>query len=138
MAYSDRLEGEILRFTFRAPERGFAVARMRIADATEVTVVGPIAGLHEGQRIAAEGQWGMDAKFGKQFKVEKFLVEDPRTMRGMEKYLASALPGVHGESIVLRLLEERGLGVGMRRTKDRGSQGAAHKHRLIGLDEGLC
>lgn len=108
MAYSDRLEGEILRFTFRAPERGFAVARMRIADATEVTVVGPIAGLHEGQRIAAEGQWGMDAKFGKQFKVEKFLVEDPRTMRGMEKYLASALPGV-GEELARRIVEHFGL-----------------------------
>ena len=131
MAYSDRLEGEILRFTFRAPERGFAVARMRIADATEVTVVGPIAGLHEGQRIAAEGQWGMDAKFGKQFKVEKFLVEDPRTMRGMEKYLASALPGV-GEELARRIVEHFGLdtrALGQSRALGRG---AGHTRQDLG------
>lgn len=108
MAYSDRLEGELLRFTFRAPERGFAVARLKIADATEVTVVGALAGLHEGQRIAADGQWAVDAKFGRQFKVERFLVEDPRTMRGMEKYLASALPGV-GEELARRIVEHFGL-----------------------------
>lgn len=108
MAYADRIEGELLRFTFKAPDRGFAVARLKIADASEITVVGALAGLHEGQRISAEGQWGMDAKFGKQFRVETFLVEDPRTLRGMEKYLASALPGI-GEELARRIVEHFGL-----------------------------
>ncbi|MSP55239.1 MAG: ATP-dependent RecD-like DNA helicase [Myxococcales bacterium] len=108
MAYADRIDGELVRFTFRAPERGFAVARLKIAEATEVTVVGAIAGLHEGQRISAEGQWGQDPKFGRQFRIESFLIEDPRTMRGMEKYLASALPGV-GEELARRIVEHFGL-----------------------------
>lgn len=108
MAYADRIEGELLRFTFKAPERGFAVARLKIADASEITIVGPLSGLHEGQRLSAEGQWGMDAKFGKQFRVESFLVEDPRTLRGMEKYLASSLPGV-GEELARRIVEHFGL-----------------------------
>ncbi len=108
MAYVDRIEGEVLRFTFRAAERGFAVLKLKAADALEITVVGALAGLHEGQRISATGQWAEDPKFGKQFRVENFLVEEPRTLRGMEKYLASALPGV-GEELARRIVEHFGL-----------------------------
>ncbi len=108
MPYADKVDGEVVRFTFRAPERGFAVAKLKLKDALEVTIVGSLAGLHEGQRITCEGQWGQDPKFGKQFRVETFLVEDPRTLHGMEKYLAAALPGI-GEELARRIVEKFGL-----------------------------
>lgn len=62
----------------------------------------------EGQRLVADGQWSTDGKFGPQFKVERSLVEDPRTLRGMEKYLSSALEGV-GEELARRIVDHFGL-----------------------------
>lgn len=105
--YADRVEGEVVGFTFKAEERGFAVARLR-TEAGEVTAVGALAHLVEGQRVVAEGQWVQDSRFGRQFKVERSLVEDPRTLRGMERYLASTLPGV-GEELARRIVEHFGL-----------------------------
>lgn len=105
--YADRVEGEVVGFTFKAEERGFAVARLR-TEAGEVVIVGALAHLVEGQRLVAEGQWVQDSRFGRQFKVERSLVEDPRTLRGMERYLASTLPGV-GEELARRIVEHFGL-----------------------------
>lgn len=106
--YADRLEGEILGFTFRAEDRGFAVARVRTAEGDEAVAVGAVGHLHEGQRIVAEGMWVVDGRFGRQFKVERFLAEDPRTLRGMERYLAASLPGV-GDELARRIVEAFGL-----------------------------
>jgi exodeoxyribonuclease V alpha subunit len=108
MAYQDALEGEIVGFTFKAPDGAFAVVKVRPAGQEEQVVVGPLAHLLEGQRIVARGQWVTDLRFGRQFKVEQFLVEEPRTMRGMERMLAAALPGV-GDELARRIVEAFGL-----------------------------
>lgn len=108
MAYADRLEGEVVGFQFRSPEGAFAVARLRTPDGAEHVVVGPIGHLAEGQRLVAEGQHVLDGRFGAQFKVERYLVEDPRTLRGMERYLAAAMPGV-GEELARRIVDHFGL-----------------------------
>jgi exodeoxyribonuclease V alpha subunit len=107
VSYADHLEGEVVGFTYRATDGSFAVARV-VSREGENTAVGAIGHLHEGQRLVAEGQWVVDARFGRQFKVERFLVEDPRTLRGLEKYLASALPGV-GEELAHRMVAHFGL-----------------------------
>lgn len=107
MAYSDHLEGELVGFSFRTADGGFAVARVATREG-EQTAVGTLGHVHAGQRIVAEGQWVNDARFGRQFKVERFLVEDPRTLRGLEKYLSSALPGV-GEELAHRIVAHFGL-----------------------------
>jgi exodeoxyribonuclease V alpha subunit len=106
--YSDSLEGELLGFTFKSGDGGFGVGRVRLAEGVEVTAVGAIGHLHEGQRLSAQGQWVVDARFGRQFKIEKLLVEDPRTLRGMERYLQSALDGV-GPELARRIVEHFGL-----------------------------
>lgn len=108
MSYAEALEGEITGFTFRSPEGAFAVLKLRAANGEEHVVVGPLAHLHEGQRVVAQGQWQTDLRFGRQFKVEQFLVEEPRTIRGMERLLSAALPGV-GEELARRIVEAFGL-----------------------------
>lgn len=106
MAYSDRIEGDILAFVFKAEDGGFAVARVGTPE--EVVAVGALAHLHEGQRIVATGQWSVDLKHGRRFKVETLLVEEPRTLRGLEKFLAAAVDGV-GEELARRIVEHFGL-----------------------------
>lgn len=102
--YADRLEGELSGFSFKSADGAFAVAKVRVATGAEVVVVGPIGTLHEGQRVVATGQWVNDGRFGRQFKVESFLVESPRTLRGLERYLSAAIPGV-GSELARRIVE---------------------------------
>ena len=52
------------------------------------------------------GQWVTDARFGKQFKAETVLVEEPRTLRGLERYLMGAVDGV-GPELARRLIDVR-------------------------------
>lgn len=105
--YADVLEGEVLGFTFKAEDSGFAVVRVNGPEG-EVIAVGTLAHLREGQRLVARGQWAMDLRRGRQFKVESVLVEEPRTLVGLERYLASALSGV-GIELARRIVERFGL-----------------------------
>ncbi len=105
----ERLEGELVGFTFRAGDGGFAVARLRPAEGGEVTVVGPIGHVGEGQHVQLEGRWTTHATFGKQFKIARFLVEDPRTLSGLERYLGSGAVRGLGPAFAKRVVERFGL-----------------------------
>ena len=87
-----RLTGTIDRFTFRNPDNGWAVARL-VEDGTsrQVTIVGTLAQLTEGQRVHIEGKESEHARFGKQFEVETCEAIAPSTVDGIQAYLASGL-----------------------------------------------
>ncbi len=106
--YADRLEGEVSGFSFKSGDGGFAVAKIKVQTGAEVTAVGAIAHLFEGQRLVANGQWVNDGRFGRQFKIESCLVEEPRTLRGLERYLSAAIEGV-GPELARRIVETFGL-----------------------------
>jgi exodeoxyribonuclease V alpha subunit len=86
--YADRVEGELLGFTYRTDDGAFAVARVRSED-DEFVAVGPVGHVSEGQHMVLSGQWSSHAQYGRRFKVQTVLVDDPRTLRGLEKYLGS-------------------------------------------------
>ncbi len=109
METPDRLEGELVGFTFRAKDGGFAVARLRAAAGGETTVVGPIGHVNEGQHVQLEGRWMTHAQFGRQFKVTRFLVEDPRTLFGLERYLSSGAVRGLGPTFAARVVEHFGM-----------------------------
>ena len=105
--YQDRVEGELTSFLFRSEDGGFAVAR--VASTTgEVTVVGAIAHVAVGQRIMATGAWQTDLRFGPRFKVETVLIEHPRTLSGIERYLQGAVDGV-GPELARRIVDHFGV-----------------------------
>ena len=78
-----RLNGELLGFTWRADDGAFAVARLRLDTGGEMTVVGALGHVSEGQHVQLEGRAIEHPQFGRQFKVLRFLVEDPRTLQGL-------------------------------------------------------
>ncbi len=106
-AYAERVEGELTDFVFRSEDGGFAVARVTTATG-EVTAVGALAHVKEGQRVVATGQWQQDLRFGPRFKVETVLVEEPRTLAGLERFLQSAVQGV-GPELARRIVDHFGL-----------------------------
>jgi exodeoxyribonuclease V alpha subunit len=106
-AYADRVEGELSDFVFRSEDGGFAVVHVTTATG-EVTALGALAHIKEGQRIVATGQWQQDLRFGPRFKVETVLVEEPRTLAGLERYLQGAVQGV-GPELARRIVDHFGL-----------------------------
>jgi exodeoxyribonuclease V alpha subunit len=84
--------GTVERFTFRNPDTGFGVARL-VEEGTgrQITIVGQIAQLAEGQTVTAQGPEGDHPKFGRQIQVETCELVAPKTVDGIEAYLGSGL-----------------------------------------------
>jgi len=86
------LTGTIERFTFRNPDSGWAVVKLRVEDADELaTVVGSMAQLKEGQILRISGKEVAHPQFGLQVKAESFEAVAPSTEEGIAAYLASGL-----------------------------------------------
>jgi exodeoxyribonuclease V alpha subunit len=104
-----RIEGELLGFTFRTEDGGFSVARVRTEDKQRIIAVGPIGHVTEGQHLVLGGRWVDHASHGRQFKVESVLVEDPRTTRGLARYLGSGAVTGLGKEFARRVVEHFGI-----------------------------
>ena len=104
------LDGTLERIVFRAEDTGFTVGRLAIAGAAEpVTVVGSLLGVAEGTPLKVRGTWSVDRKWGRQFKVDTYVIQTPATAKGIERFLAAAdIPGV-GPALAKRLVEKFGL-----------------------------
>jgi exodeoxyribonuclease V alpha subunit len=112
-----RLRGSVLRVTYHNPENDYRVVkvlpesgveRRYIDPRGEVVLVGNMPGIEVGQTIEAEGEWGVHAKHGPQFKADWFKPSLPTGRRGIEAYLSSgAIKGV-GEVIARRIVEAFG------------------------------
>ncbi|MBL9077539.1 MAG: ATP-dependent RecD-like DNA helicase [Planctomycetes bacterium] len=86
------LHGAIERFTFRNPDTGWAVVKLRDeASGRSVVAVGPMAQLNEGQRLKLSGIETDHPRFGRQIQVDAFEALAPATTEGIEAYLASGL-----------------------------------------------
>ncbi|WP_442860608.1 helix-hairpin-helix domain-containing protein [Blautia sp. MSJ-9] len=73
-----------------------------------VTVVGAMPDIHVGSVLSLEGMWKMDARYGRQFSVEKFEETLPATVYGIEKYLGSGLVKGVGPKFAKRIVEKFG------------------------------
>jgi exodeoxyribonuclease V alpha subunit len=104
-----RIEGELLGFTFRTEDGGFSVARVRTEDKQRIIAVGPIGHVTEGQHLVLGGRWVEHANHGRQFRVESVLVEDPRTTRGLARYLGSGAVTGLGKEFAKRVVEHFGI-----------------------------
>ena len=108
MAYGSSLDGELLRIDYTTDDGAFAVARLR-SKAGEVVIVGPIGHLTPGGHLRLEGRWSEHPKYGKRFRVRGVLVEEPKTLHGLKRYLASGIVKGLGSELAKRAVERFGL-----------------------------
>lgn len=73
-----------------------------------VTVVGTMPDTHVGSVLSLDGMWKMDAKYGRQFSVQKFEETLPATVYGIEKYLGSGLVKGVGPKFAKRIVGKFG------------------------------
>jgi exodeoxyribonuclease V alpha subunit len=108
-AASESFEGVVDRVVYQNKENGFTVARFTDLRTDERF---PIVGnffldLNEGTPVTIYGSWGMHPRFGRQFKVERYENNLPRTTVGIVRYLASFIKGV-GPVMAKRIVDHFG------------------------------
>ena len=102
------VSGEVMRIVYSKPEDGYSVIRLRDHEKHELTLVGVMPNVMEGQEIEAVGRWEMHREHGRQFRVSSFRSLLPSSKEGIRRFLASGvLPGI-GETYANRIVEHFG------------------------------
>jgi exodeoxyribonuclease V alpha subunit len=100
-------EGTLERIVYAGD--GFTVARLKTASEPEpVTVVGSLAGLPAGARLAVKGYFENNPRFGRQFRVVTFTELAPETVAGIERYLGAGLIKGIGPELAGRIVARFG------------------------------
>lgn len=103
------LVGILERFTFRNPQSGFAVVRLREEGSGKAhSVVGQMAELAEGQRLRVKGRLVLHPRFGPQVEAETVAAAAPESAEGIIAYLSSGLVKGIGPATARRIVEAFG------------------------------
>jgi exodeoxyribonuclease V alpha subunit len=103
------LQGTIAKITYQDPEGRYTVARLEVDGLEEVTVVGEIFPVREGEEIKVSGHWRTHRRYGLQFQAERWEKLEPATLEGIERYLGSGLIKGVGPTYAGRLVSAFGL-----------------------------
>ena len=85
------LQGAVKRITYQHPETHYTVARLEVDGISDVTVVGTLFAIAEGEEVKVTGCWKNHPRYGLQFQVDHWEKIDPATVEGIERYLGSGL-----------------------------------------------
>ena len=108
------VEGTIKSVVFHNDANGYTVlhvelpSEFELAKNPEITVVGKAQAVWEGEDVRAEGEWVTDKVHGRQFKAETLTCIAPRSLKGIERYLASGLIKGIGPVLAKRIVETFG------------------------------
>lgn len=99
----EKLEGYVDHIIYRNTENGYTVMVM-LVDQEEVTCVGVLSYIGEGEKLEAEGQYIAHPTYGEQFKIETYVVKPPEDEESVECYLGSgAIKGI-GTALAARIV----------------------------------
>ena len=110
----ETVEGTIKSVVYHNDENGYTVLHVEVpsefelAKNPEITVVGKAQAVWEGEEVKAEGQWVTDKVHGRQFKADNITCVAPRSLKGIEKYLASGLIKGIGPVLAKRIVDTFG------------------------------
>lgn len=97
------------RITYQNPDNGYSVLKVRIKGYDDlVPLVGNLFDANVGSVLLAEGNWKVDAKYGRQFVAESWEETMPATIYGIEKYLGSGLIKGVGPKFAKRIVQKFG------------------------------
>ena len=88
----ETLQGILERIVYENPDTGYTVGRLSARDYAElITVVGNLASVNPGESLLLRGEWVDNAKYGRQFQIDKYETILPANVVGLRKYLGSGL-----------------------------------------------
>lgn len=110
----DAVEGTVRSVVYHNDENGYTVLHVELPSGfalrklNEITVVGKTQAVWEGEEVKAEGQWVTDKVHGRQFKADSIVCVAPKSLSGIERYLASGLIKGVGKVIAKRIVDTFG------------------------------
>lgn len=105
---AETLVGILERITFANEENGFLIGRLDCTDSKEtVTIKGTVPGIREGETVKVWGSWEEHPTYGPQFAVRSFVIMEPTTLEGMERYLINNIKGI-GPKLASRIVKTFG------------------------------
>ena len=108
------VEGTVRSVVYHSDETGYSVLRVEqpngyaLRELNEVTVVGKVQAVWEGEDVKATGQWVTDKIHGRQFKANEITCVAPKSLEGIERYLASGLIKGVGKVLAKRIVDTFG------------------------------
>lgn len=84
------IQGVVEDIVFHNEENGYIIAHLNYSK-EQITVVGVVPYISEGQNLKLTGEWVTHPQFGKQFKIVHCEEVIPSSIAGIEKYLASGV-----------------------------------------------
>lgn len=97
------------RITYQNPENGYSVLKVRVKGYDDlVPLVGNLVDVNVGSVLLVDGNWKVDAKYGRQFVAESWEETMPATIYGIEKYLGSGLIKGVGPKFAKRIVQRFG------------------------------
>ena len=104
-----RIRCVVERITYQNPDNGYSVLKVAVKGYDDlVTVVGNLLDASVGSVLLIEGNWKVDAKYGRQFCAEIWEEVMPATIYGIEKYLGSGLIKGVGPQFAKRIVAKFG------------------------------
>ena len=113
-AGKETVEGTVKSVVFHNDENGYTVLHVELPSDFElarppvITVVGRAQAVWEGEDVKAVGAWVEDKVHGRQFKADELVCVAPRSLKGVERYLASGLIKGIGPVLAHRIVETFG------------------------------
>ncbi|MFZ5968987.1 MAG: ATP-dependent RecD-like DNA helicase [Bacillota bacterium] len=101
------IQGVLTEFIFRNESNGYVVAEVETED-NVVTVVGYMPIANQGETIAFTGNWTIHPVYGTQLEIISYHQVAPKTLQGIENYLASGVIKGIGPKIAKKIVEKFG------------------------------
>ena len=102
------LEATIEDIIFQNKENGYTVCTVDY-EGEEISCVGEMAGIYAGEEVKIIGTWSTHPIYGRQIKVDMLERSMPKTVQGMEKYLASGVIKGIGARTAKKIVKHFGL-----------------------------
>lgn len=102
------LEATVEDIIFQNQENGYTVCTIEY-EGEEISCVGEMAGIYAGEEVKIIGSWSTHPIYGKQIKVDLIERSMPKTVQGMEKYLASGVIKGIGAKTAKKIVKHFGL-----------------------------
>ncbi|MBQ8591702.1 MAG: ATP-dependent RecD-like DNA helicase [Lachnospiraceae bacterium] len=103
----EQIKGYVEHIIFRNSENGYTVLNL-VCDGEEITCVGMLKTIDQGETIEAEGDYIEHAAYGRQFKINAYKIVAPDDLESMERYLGSgAIKGI-GIALAGRIIRRFG------------------------------
>ncbi len=104
------IDGTVDEIVFTNPDNGYTVSKFLPESGEAMTIVGCFPPLTPGEVLRVRGQWELNPRFGRQFKVDHFTMTLPASAKGIEKFLASGLVKGIGPVLAKRIVGAFGAG----------------------------